>query len=84
MLAMSIGALVGASLGFKGGVYGYATTDWDPFVKGCAAGSAVGCAAGSVIGTAVYAAHRRSLIARHRDRVNDLVRRVNRAVAFQP
>jgi hypothetical protein len=84
LLAMSIGALVGASLGFEGGVYGYATTDWDPFVKGCAAGSAVGCAAGSVIGTAVYAAHRRSLIARHRDRVNDLVRRVNRAVAFQP
>ena len=47
-------------------------------------GCAAGCVGGPVIGAAIGAAHRRALLAGHRSRINDLVRRVNRAVGTAP
>ena len=47
-------------------------------------GAVVGCAAGSLIGIAIGRSQRVALIARHRHRVNNLVRRANRAVATPP
>jgi hypothetical protein len=51
---------------------------------GCPAGATVGCIAGPVIGMAIGAWQRVNLIARHRNRVNDLVRRVNSVVVASP
>ena len=50
------------------------------FMYGCLAGSV----AGPGIGVALGAAQRRAGLARHRNRVNDLVRRVNHAVVTAP
>ncbi len=48
------------------------------------AGTVIGCVVGSVSGAALGAGRGVKLHADHRDRVNDLVRRVNGAVAPQP
>jgi len=51
-------------------------------------GGPVGCLVGSVVGTlggaAIGISNRAVLVARHRGRVNDLIRKVNRAIASQP
>ena len=54
-------------------------------VGGGPLGFAVGCAAGSVIGLAIGASLQEAALARHhRGRVNDLVRKVNRALVSAP
>jgi hypothetical protein len=47
-------------------------------------GPTVGCIAGPIVGAAIGASQSVNLIARHRGRVNDLIRRVNRALASPP
>jgi hypothetical protein len=49
---------------------------------GIVVGAAVGCVVGSAIGIAIGSAQREAhLMKQHRSRVNDLIRRVNRAIA---
>ncbi len=53
-------------------------------VGGSAIGATAGCISGSAAGVVVGAADHRRTIARHRVRVNDLIRRVNHVIASQP
>jgi len=81
----TLGALLGGLIGVP---VGYAIrpgtsneSDLFPCGPGPVVGAAVGCATGAVIGTAGTWMRSRLVTAQHRDRVNDLARRVNRAVA---
>jgi len=80
LLGMAVGTFVGAAVA-PTEVAGF---DADGFFRssgiGCGAGAVLGAGTGMAISTG-YGAYQ---VARHRDRVNDLVRRVNRAVASQP
>jgi hypothetical protein len=53
-------------------------------IGGGPVGCLVGSVAGSLGGAAIGTGYRAVLIARHRNRVNDLIRRGNGAVASQP
>ena len=53
-------------------------------VGGGCPGAIIGCAAGSAVGAAIGRRVRAGIVARHRDRVNGLIRRVNHVVASQP
>jgi hypothetical protein len=63
------------------GCIGVSGAWWGVDLGGTPVGTGVGCAAGSLIGAAIGIGRRGVLVARHRDRINDLIRRVNRAVA---
>ena len=81
-----LGAVLGTAVGFKikePSTPAYGIVVWDP------GGALVGCPAGCVVGTGVAAtiatsSRTGSLIKQHRSRVNDLIRRVNRAVVTAP
>jgi len=82
----SLGGLLGALIGIPVGLrmaMGGPTNDnlvlCVPMV-GCGLGGVVG----APIGTAIDMADNKRILADHWDRVNDLVRRVNRAVAAAP
>ena len=84
MLGGGLGVIVGGALGLvvvQPVIYG------DPVFWDCGGGpvgAVVGCAVGSAVGVAIDLADNGLILARHRDHVNDLVRRVNRAVSSQP
>jgi hypothetical protein len=82
------GPIAGLLVGLAGGAIGNAIYPEDPMVfcqpGGAIVGCPVGCIVGFVTGVAVSKWRRVSLVARHRDRVNVLVYRVNRAVATPP
>ena len=82
------GTLGGVPCGLIGGLIGEGS---DPEPMECytwrypVGGAAVGCVAGTVIGMALGASMRaNALTKQHRSRVNDLIRRVNRAVVALP
>ena len=83
LLGGAIGCGVGEAIrpagcvGVSGALYGLD-------LGGIPVGTGVGCAAGFLIGATIGIWRREVLVARHRDRVNDLVRRVNRAIASRP
>jgi hypothetical protein len=78
------GVLIGEGIRPTGGNcgIGYGLGDMD--IGGGPVGCLVGSVAGSLGGAAIGIGYRAVLIARHRNRVNDLVRKVNRAIASPP
>jgi len=83
------GPITGLLVGLVGALIGEAiapTTETEFCLSpgGGFVGCPVGCAVGFVTGVAVSKWRRVSLIAEHRVRLNDLVRRVNRAIASPP
>jgi hypothetical protein len=83
------GILGGIPLGILGAAIGFRAfqnaghEDCGPCL-GCAEGGVLGGAVGSALGAILGADARRRTIVAHRERVNTLVRRVNRAIATAP
>lgn len=73
---LNVGAIIGSVIQPPAG-----EADW---YGGSIYGACIGCAAGSAMGVAIGTRVRAGIVARHRDRVNDLIRRVNRAIASPP
>ncbi len=80
-----LGTIVGILLGFAAAVETYGL-DQNPSAEMSmvVAGAVTGCAVGSAAGVATGHARRTGLLARHRARVNQLVRRANQVLAGAP
>ncbi len=81
------GFLVGQAIKPMGGYLEYGPGGPGDCVMDCGGGPAgllLGAVAGAIGGEVASNAWRSALVSRHRDRVNDLVRKVNRAIASSP
>jgi len=83
VIGWSQGPSVGGEPGTSEGGLQFACNTYESALYGLA-GCGVGLVAGSLVGLAIDHGLRESRIEGHRDRVNNLVRRVNRAITQQP
>jgi hypothetical protein len=81
-LSGTLGGVGGGPIGLM--VESRADSPYAVIPCGAGIGLAVGCVAGPAISMIIGTAWRNTLVARHRNRVNDLVRRTNRVFAFLP